>query len=96
MRIATIIGTVVATMKDEKLRGRKLLLVRETDLSGKAAGEPFVAVDTVDSGQGDLVVITEGSSARQTSFTEGLPVDSVIVAVIDSLETEGKTTFRKA
>lgn len=96
MRIATIIGTVVATMKDEKLRGRKLLLVRETDLSGKASGEPFVAVDTVDAGQGDLVVVTEGSSARQTSFTEGLPVDAVIVAVIDSLETEGKTTFRKA
>ena len=96
MRIATVIGTVVATMKDEKLRGRKLLLVKEADLAGKATGEPFVAIDTVDSGQGDLVVVTEGSSARLTSFSEGLPVDAVIVAVIDSLETGGKVSFRKA
>ena len=96
MRIAYIIGTVVATMKDEKLRGRKLLLAREADLSGKAGGEPFVAVDTVDAGQGDLVVVTEGSSARETDQTHGLPVDAVIVAVIDSLETEGKVTFRKS
>ncbi len=96
MRIAFVIGTVVATMKDEKLRGRKLLLARESDLSGAAKGDPFVAVDTVDSGPGDLVVVTEGSSARQTAFTEGLPVDAVIVAVIDSLETGGKVTFRKS
>ena len=96
MRSAYVIGTTIATMKDEKLRGRKLLLVQDADLQGKTRGEPFVAVDTVDAGTGDLVVITEGSSARQTSFTEGLPVDAVIVAVIDSLETEGKTTFRKA
>jgi len=94
MRIASVIGSLVATMKDEKLRGMKILIVKEADLSGKTKGEPFVAVDTVDAGQGDLVVVTEGSSARQTDYTGGLPVDAVIVAVIDSLETEGKVTFR--
>jgi microcompartment protein CcmK/EutM len=96
MRIAYIIGTAVATMKDEKLRGRKLLLARESDLQGKQRGEPFVAVDTVDSGPGDLVVITEGSSARNTEFTHDLPVDAVVIAVLDSLEVGGTTTFRKA
>ena len=96
MQIAFVIGTVVATMKDEKLRGRKLLLVREADLSGKATGVPFVAIDTVDAGKGDVVVITEGSSARQTVQTESLPVDAVIIAVVDSMETEGKTTFSKS
>jgi microcompartment protein CcmK/EutM len=95
MRIAYIFGTVIATMKDEKLRGKKLLLARETDLAGKPTGSPFVAVDTVDAGTGDLVVVTEGSSARETELTMGLPVDAVVVAVIDSLETGGEVTFRK-
>lgn len=96
MRIACIIGTAIATMKDEKLRGRKLLLAREADLKGKPTGGVFVAVDTVDAGTGDLVVVTEGSSARLTGFTEGLPVDAVVVAVLDSLETGGEVTFRKS
>jgi len=95
MRIAYIIGTTIATIKDEKLHGRKLLLAQDAGLEGKIRGEPFVAVDTVDAGPGDLVVITEGSSARQTDFTQSLPVDAVIVAVIDSLEVGGKVTFRK-
>lgn len=96
MRIAFVIGTVVATMKDEKLRGRKLLLVREADPNGKPIGSQFVAIDTVDAGKGDIVVITEGSSARQTVQTEALPVDAVIIAIVDSMETEGKTTFNKS
>jgi microcompartment protein CcmK/EutM len=94
MRIAFVIGTVVATMKDEKLRGKKLLLVQVTDLAGKAAGDPFVAIDTVDAGQGDLVIVTEGSSARLTEMSQGLPADAVIVAVIDTIEAEGLVTFR--
>lgn len=95
MRIGYVIGTTIATMKDEKLRGFKLLLVQNANLEGQASGDPFVAVDTVDAGTGDLVVITEGSSARQTNYTTSLPVDAVIVAVIDSLEVSGKVTFRK-
>jgi microcompartment protein CcmK/EutM len=96
MRIAYVIGTVIATMKDEKLKGHKLLLAREADLKGKPSGPVFVAVDTVDAGAGDLVVVTEGSSARETERTCGLPVDAVVVAVVDSLETSGEVTFRKS
>jgi len=96
VRIACIVGTAVATMKDEKLRGHRLLLAREADLDGKPHGKPFVAVDTVDAGTGDLVIITEGSSARQTGLTLNLPVDAVVVGVLDSLEMSGKTTFQKA
>lgn len=96
MRIAMIVGTAVATMKDEKLRGHRLLLAQEADLEGKAHGQPFVAVDTVDAGPGDLVLVTEGSGARQTEATLDLPVDAVVVGVLDSLETSGKVTFRKS
>jgi microcompartment protein CcmK/EutM len=86
----------VATMKDEGLHGHRLLLAREADVEGKVHGQPFVAVDTVDAGTGDLVVITEGSSARCTGLTQNLPVDAVVVGVLDSLEMSGKVTFRKS
>ncbi len=96
MLIARVIGTTVSTIKDEKITGQKLLVMRQTDETGKLIGKPFVAVDTVDAGVGDLVLTASGSSARQTTITKDRPVDAVIMAVIDSLEVEGKTTFRKS
>ena len=96
MLIAKVVGTTVSTIKDEKITGHKLLVVQQTDETGKTIGKPFVAVDTVDAGVGDLVLTASGSSARQTTLTKDRPVDAVIMAVIDSLEVEGKTTFRQS
>ncbi len=96
MLIARVIGTTVSTVKDEKLTGRKLLIVRQTDERGEASGKPFVAVDTVEAGIGDLVLTAAGSSARQTAITKDTPVDAVIMAVIDSLEVDGRVVFRKS
>lgn len=96
MLIARVIGTTVSTIKDEKITGQKLLVMRQTDETGKSIGKPYVAVDTVGAGVGELVLTASGSSARQTTFTKDRPVDAVIMAVIDSLEVEGKTTFRKS
>lgn len=96
MQIASVIGTTVATIKDEKITGRKLLIVRETDATGRQTGRPYVAVDTVDAGPGDLVLVATGSSARQTELSTDTPVDAVIMAVIDTLEVNGKVTFRKS
>ena len=96
MLIARVIGTTVSTVKDEKLTGRKLLIVRQTDEHGDLVGKPYVAIDTVDAGVGDLVLTAAGSSARQTAITKDTPVDAVIMAMIDSLEVDGKTTFRKS
>jgi microcompartment protein CcmK/EutM len=95
MLIARVIGTTVSTIKDEKLSGRKLLIVRQTDERGEPVGKPFVAIDTVDAGVGDLVLTAAGSSARQTNITKDTPVDAVIMAMIDTLEVEGKITFQK-
>ena len=95
MLIARVIGTSLSTIKDEKLEGRKLLILRQTDETGATSGKPYVAVDTVDAGIGDLVLTAAGSSARQTSVTKDTPVDSVIMSIIDSLEVDGKVVFRK-
>jgi len=95
MLIARVVGDVVSTMKDEKLSGRKLLIVREVSIENELVGKPIVAVDTVDAGEGDVVLVAQGSSARQTSSTKDTPTDAVIMAIVDSVEMEGKVTFRK-
>ena len=73
MLIARVIGTTVSTIKDEKLTGRKLLIVRQTDEHGLPVGKPYVAVDTVGAGIGELVLTAAGSSARQTVITKDCP-----------------------
>jgi microcompartment protein CcmK/EutM len=95
MLIARVIGTTVSTIKDVKLRERKLLIVRQTDERGSPIGKPYVAVDTVGAGIGELVLTAAGSSARQTVLTRDSPVDAVIMSIIDSLEVEGEVVFRK-
>lgn len=96
MKLALVIGSTISTIKDENLSGRKLLIVREADTTGKPGGAPFVAADTVGAGTGDLVLVTMGSSARYTQITHDSPVDAVIIGVIDSLEESGKVTYRKS
>ena len=95
MLIARVVGDVVSTIKDDKMSGKKLLIVRESTIENELVGKPIVAVDTVDAGIGDVVLIAQGSSARQTTFTKDTPTDAVIMAIVDSLEVEGKVTFRK-
>jgi microcompartment protein CcmK/EutM len=96
MVISKVVGSAVATVKDENLIGTKLLVVREADVTGQPIGKPVVAIDTVDAGVGDLVLIAAGSSARQTNVTKDRPVDAVIMAVLDSLEVDGTVTYRKS
>lgn len=95
MKIARVIGTTISTIKDTKVRGSKLLIVRQTDQFGEIIGRSFVAVDLVDAGVDDLVLTDEGSSARQTYQTKNCPVDAVVIAVIDHLEVDGEVVFRK-
>ena len=96
MIFARVTGTVVCTLKDEKLVGSKLLLVQPVDLTGASKGNPLVAGDSVGAGAGGLVLLVPGSSARQTSRTEGRPVDAVIFAIVDTVEQSGKTAFKKS
>ena len=96
MLIARVVGDVVSTIKDDKIVGRKLLIVREVTTENEIVGKPIVAVDTVDAGVGDVVLIAQGSSARQTTITKETPTDAVIMAIVDSLELQGKVAFRKS
>jgi len=85
MILARVVGTVVATRKDERLLGAKLLVARTVDPHGKDEAGYLVAVDTVDAGVGDRVLIVSGSSARMASGQKDCPVDAAIVGVVDTV-----------
>ena len=88
MLLGKVVGTVWATRKDEKLIGFKLLVVRHIKLDYSLKKTYVVAADTVGAGVGEIVLVTTGSSARQSARTEGKPVDAVVSAIIDKLDVE--------
>jgi microcompartment protein CcmK/EutM len=88
MLLARIVGTVVATRKDERLVSSKLLVARPIDPAGKPEGSYLVAVDTVDAGVGETVLIVSGSSARMASGLKDCPVDAAVVGIVDEIDIE--------
>jgi len=84
--LAKIVGTVVATRKDPRLLSSKLMVARPIDPHGKSEGNYLVAIDTVDAGVGETVLIVSGSSARMASGLKDCPVDAAIVGIIDHVE----------
>jgi microcompartment protein CcmK/EutM len=96
VKLAAVVGTVVATRKEEALDGLRLMLIEPAGPDGKPNGSPVVAADAVGAGVGELVLFAAGSSARQTEVTNNRPVDAVIMAIVDSVESDGKMTYDKA
>jgi microcompartment protein CcmK/EutM len=84
--LAKIVGTVVATRKDPRLVSSKLLVARPVDPRGKAEGSCLVAVDTVDAGVGETVLIVSGSSARMAAGMKDCPVDAAVIGIIDTVD----------
>ena len=95
MKLAKVLGTVVATEKDAKLQGFKFLMLGLWGHDNKPAGGSVVAVDAVGAGVGEMVLFASGSSARQTAATDNKPVDAVVMAIVDSWEIEGDEKYRK-
>jgi ethanolamine utilization protein EutN len=88
MILARVVGTVVATRKDDRLVSSKLLVARPVDPHGKAEGSYLVAIDTVAAGFGETVLIVSGSSARMAAGLKDCPVDAAIVGIVDTVEVE--------
>jgi microcompartment protein CcmK/EutM len=95
MLIGQVVGSVVSTQKDARLEALKLLVVRVHDPENRPTEQYVVAVDVVQAGQGDLVLFATGSSARQTSLTDGRPCDAVVMAVVDSWDLGGANVYEK-
>lgn len=96
MKVCKVVGNVVSTKKDESLNGFKLLIVQPIEMyEQKPDGFPFVAVDAVGAGEGEIVLVVTGSSSRLTAMTKDRPCDATIQAIIDFINIDGKQTFTK-
>ena len=95
MLMGKVVGTVVATRKEAELSGLTFLIVKGCDFDGTPNGAAVVAIDAVGAGIGEVVLYASGSSARQTAVTKDRPVDATIMAIVDSVEVEGKTRYVK-
>src|SRR4051795_7917873 len=103
MFLARVTGHVVASQKDKSLNGQKLFVVEPLNVKYDEASKPaslgntgraIVAIDAVGAGEGQLVLVVQGSSARMTDVTKNLPADAAIVGIVDSAEYAGKTFFQ--
>ncbi len=90
MNLGKVIGTVWSTRKDENLVGAKFLIVRQLNLDYTPTKNFVIAVDSVGAGVGEIVIVAQGSSARQTSITKNKPIDAVIMAIVDKLDISVK------
>ena len=95
MMISKVVGSVVATQKDEKLVDLKLLVLEGHDQHGQGNGSYVVAGDAGGAGVGDMVRYATGSSARQTTLTDGRPCDAVTMAIVDSWDLGGDNVYEK-
>ena len=88
MKLVKIIGSVTSTIKDETLKGFKLLIVQTVGTDLKYTGDYYVAADTVGVGEGELALIVTGSTAKQTEATKGKNIDTTIIAKVDRVNLE--------
>ncbi len=101
MFVAKVTGSVVSTQKVDSMTGHILLVVEPYRLEEKkrnslvTTGRTFIAVDTLGSGEGDFVLITQGSSARLTPQTKTLPIDAVIIGIVDQVHIEKQEVFSR-
>jgi ethanolamine utilization protein EutN len=96
MELARVEGMVVSTVKNDRLHGFKLLLVNLIGPDTKPTNNHLVALDTLGAGEGEVVIIVRGSSARQADELSGVPTDTSIVAIVDSVQYNNAITFRKS
>jgi microcompartment protein CcmK/EutM len=95
MQLARVVGTVVATRKDSRLEGKKLLVVRHIGPDGEDQPGYVVAIDTVGAGYREKVILVSGSSARMASGMKESPVDTAIIGIVDDLDLDESPPAKK-
>ena len=95
MILAKVLGNIISTVIVDGIEGSKYMIVEPATPSGKAGKGSLIALDLVGSTTGEMVLVSQGSSVRQTEFTKDKPIDAVIMGIVDIVEEEGKVVFKK-
>jgi microcompartment protein CcmK/EutM len=94
MTIARVAGTVVSGVRTDGIKEARYLLVEDCDQSGKGRNEYLVALDIIGADRGQLVLLTQGSSCRWTKEAEDRPIDTLIVAIVESADSGGTRLYK--
>ena len=95
MILARVAGTVVADRRNDSISGPRYLLTELCAANGAPLSEHLIAIDPLGAGLGEVVLISQGSSARQTALTDKKPIDAVVVGIVDMVEEAGSVVYRK-
>ena len=95
MILCRITGTVVGSTRSDSIPGAKFLLASPCDESGKQQGDAMVVLDLMGAGPGEMVLVSQGSSVRQTEITKEQPVDAVTIGIVDQVERGGALVYNK-
>ena len=95
MLLGRVTGTVVASQKEPLMEGLTLLVLRQIGVDNADGSGYVVAVDAVGAGVGEVVMYASGSSARQTAVTQNRPCDAVVMAIVDTWDVDGETSYTK-
>ncbi|MEW5814527.1 MAG: EutN/CcmL family microcompartment protein [Spirochaetota bacterium] len=95
MILGRVVGTVVSTRKNDSIQGAKYLLVERCDQRTRPVKDYIVALDPLDAGPDEIVILSQGSSARQMEVSDKKPIDAVIVGIVDLIDELGKVVYRK-
>ncbi|WP_026476206.1 EutN/CcmL family microcompartment protein [Alkaliphilus transvaalensis] len=86
MQLGRVVGTIVATRKDERLTGNKLMITQPLSMEEKPIGQPLIAVDTVGAGIGETVIFATGTAARHAAEKLQSPIDAAIIGIVDNID----------
>ncbi len=95
MILGMVVGTVVSERRGDQIDAPRYLLVEQCDQTGSGQNDFLVALDMIGANSGELVIIGQGSAARQTEITYDRPIDAVIVGIVDLIDEQGKEVYRK-
>ncbi len=95
MVLGIVRGTVVASQRSDEIIGARYLLVELCKTGGEGTGKFIVALDDIGAGNGEMVLLSQGSSSRQTEISKNKAVDAIIVGIVDTVYESGNVTYRK-
>lgn len=95
MILARVSGTLVATQRSDAVPAARYLVVTPADQRGEPRGSALVALDTVGAGRDEIVLVAQGSSARQTKLSDKKAIDAVVIGIVDQVEDSGTVTYKK-
>ena len=95
MIICKVVGQAVSTVKDDRLKGPRMLIVGRIENDPNIVKNQFVALDSIGAGEGEVVGVIQGAPAQKAFKQEGIPIDAAVVAIFDTLSIEGKDIYKK-